>query len=65
MNQHKINITFFDWFEHYYQNINNNAQWQTSQGVIIESTHPPFCTIKRIHQKNIIKASPIKKKERI
>ena len=58
MNQHKINITFFDWFEEHYQNTHNqminmaknSAQWQTSQGVIIESNHPPFCTIKHIHQ---------------
>ena len=71
MNQHEINITFFDWFEEYYEDtktINmakNNNQWQTSQGIIIESIHPPFCTIKHIHQENIIKASPIKERKNL
>ena len=45
LNQHEIHITFFDWFEEYYQDnkiqtINmakNNNQWQTSQGILIES----------------------------
>ena len=73
MNQHKIYITFFDWFEEYYQNnrnqiinmVKNSAQWQTSQGVIIKSNHPPFYTIKHIHQENIIKASPIKERKNL
>ena len=57
MNQHKTYITFFDWFEEYYQGSQNKTinmakhceTWQTSQGEIIESNHHPFCTIKHIH----------------
>ena len=43
----------------------HNNQWQTSQGILIESIHPPFCTIKHIHQENMIKASPIKERKNL